>query len=111
VIDPTSVGLVSGSGSLNGASRTSLVSASAFDGSSYTTLAADKVKTGEAYTAAGTAYTGTYDGSDRFTSIPEAKVELGYAYKDNSTTNNKTGTLAASGSSNRSLNASLNWKG
>jgi hypothetical protein len=32
-----------------------------------------------------------------YTSIPEAKVELGYPYKDRSLTNNKTGLLSGSG--------------
>jgi hypothetical protein len=57
---------------------------------------------------AGDGGTGTYDGSDRWTDIAESKVELGYAYKANSTTNNKTGTLAASeGVTNVMANAVL----
>lgn len=41
----------------------------------------------------GVADTGTYDGSDRHTDPGESNVRLGTAYKSNSATNNKTGTL------------------
>lgn len=130
----TSVGLVSGSGSLNGASRTSLVDVSSFNGSSYTDPGVANVLSTASYTYAGVSNTGTYvvasaanvktgvtfgvssgstgtyDGSDRWTDPGEANVAEGVSYKANSTTNNKTGTLTA-GSANRSLNQSLNWKG
>lgn len=91
-VDPTSVALVGGTGSLNGAARTNLVDAAAFDGSTYTDPGAAQVKTGTGYTFAGAANTGTYDGSDRWTDPTEAAVQTGVAYKANSTTNNKTGT-------------------
>ena len=42
---------------------------------------------------AGDGGTGTYDGSDRWTDPGEANVRLATAYKANSLTNNKTGTL------------------
>jgi hypothetical protein len=77
------------------AGRTDFIAGAAFDGLDYTTLTVDKVKTGEAYNAAGVAYTGTYDGSDRWTDIAASKVELAYDYKANSTVNNRTGTLSA----------------
>jgi hypothetical protein len=93
VIDPTSVALVSGTGSLNGASRTSLVDVASSDGSSYTDPGVANVKTGTAYTYAGASQTGTYDGSDRWTDPGESVVVSGVAYKANSTTNNKTGTF------------------
>lgn len=96
VIDPTSVTLNSGTGSLNGASRTSLVSVSALDGSSYTDPGVANVKTGTGYTYAGASQTGTYDGSDRWTDPGEANVKTGTAYKANSTSNNKTGTYTGS---------------
>lgn len=63
------------------------------------------VKTSDATTKTGTAYgpasgnTGSYDGSDRWTDPGEANVKSGTAYKANSTTNNKTGTLVVGGSS------------
>lgn len=93
VIDPTSVGLVSGTGSLNGASRTSLVDVSSFDGASWTALTADKIKTGESQTQAGVAVNGTYTGSDRWSDPGVAHVRLSTAYKADSTTNNRTGTV------------------
>lgn len=120
VIDPTSVTLESGSGSLNGASRTSLVSVAAFDGQSNSAPAVGDVRNGTAYTVAGTGYTGTlvvptaanvktgvtfetgsgttgtYDGSDRWSDPTEACVKTGVAYKANSTSNNKTGTYTGS---------------
>ena len=61
VIDPTAVTLESGSGSLNGASRTSLVSATAFDGSTYTDPGIGNVRSGTGYTYAGSSLTGTLD--------------------------------------------------
>lgn len=56
--------------------------------------AVGNVKTGYAYDASDS-LTGTYDGSDRWTDPGEANVALGVAYKANSLTNNKTGTLEA----------------
>lgn len=94
-IDPTSVTLESGTGSLNGASRTSLVSVSALNGGSYTDPGESSVKTGTSYTHAGVAKTGTYDGSDRWTDPGESNVKTGVSYKANSTSNNKTGTYSA----------------
>lgn len=54
------------------------------------------VKTG----VAGDGGTGTYDGSDRWTDAGEANVRSGTAYKANSTSNNKTGTLAVPSAGN-----------
>lgn len=59
IIDPTSVALVGGTGSLNGASRSALVDVSAFDGQSNSAPAIEDVRNGEAYTVAGVGYTGT----------------------------------------------------
>ncbi len=97
IIDFTAnVALESGNGLLNGASRTSYVSVSALDGQSWTTLAGDKIKTGESQTQAGVAVSGTYTGSDRWSDPGESNVALGVGYKADSTTNNKTGSLVAS---------------
>lgn len=95
VIDPTSVTLVSGSGSLNGASRTSLVSVSNVEAGSFTAVAAGDLKTGVSATQAGVTVNGTYDGSDRHSDPGIANVADGVSYKSNSTTNNRTGTLVA----------------
>jgi hypothetical protein len=94
IIDFTSnVTLTSGSGLLNGNSRTAFVNVSSLDGQSWTTLSADKIKTGEVQTQAGASVTGTYTGSDRWTDPGESNVRSGTAYKAHSTSNNKTGTL------------------
>lgn len=58
VIDPTSVALVSGSGAL-GTSRASFVNVVAFDALDWTTLSADKIKSGQTQTQNGTVVTGT----------------------------------------------------
>lgn len=58
-INPTSVTLVSGTGSLNGASRTSLVNVSALDASVWTALAASHIESGQTQTQAGVVVTGT----------------------------------------------------
>ncbi len=55
VIDPTSVALVSGNGSLNGASRTSLVNVAAVNGSAWDVITAAQIKTGITQTQAGIA--------------------------------------------------------
>lgn len=60
VIDPTSVTLTTGTGSLNGASRTALVEVSALNGGSYTDPTEANVKINETYTFAGVLKTGTY---------------------------------------------------
>ncbi len=52
--------LDTGSGSLNGASRTSQITAASFDGSLWTSLAANKIKLAETQTQAGVLVTGTY---------------------------------------------------
>ncbi|HLB42004.1 MAG TPA: LamG-like jellyroll fold domain-containing protein, partial [Gammaproteobacteria bacterium] len=60
VIDPTSVTLNSGTGSLNGAARTSLVSVSSLDGSIYSNPGLTNVRNATGYTYAGVSITGTY---------------------------------------------------
>lgn len=117
LVGGTSVTLTSGSGTLNGSSRTAFVDAAAFDGSSstdpgvanvlstasytirgnaltgtYVAAATGNVKTGVTYGAA-SALTGTYDGSDRWTDPGDSNVRLATAYKANSTSNNKTGRV------------------
>ncbi len=64
VIDPTAVALVSGTGSLNGASRTSLVDAAAVDASVWTALAASKIQNAQTQTQAGIVVTGTLVSTD-----------------------------------------------
>lgn len=93
VIDPTSVTLTSGTGSLNGASRAAFVEVSSFNGLSYSDPGEASVKTGTGYTYAGLAKTGTYTGSDRWTDPGVSNVRNGTAYKADSLTNNRTGTL------------------
>jgi hypothetical protein len=61
VIDPTAVALNSGTGSLNGSSRASLVSVSSFDGLAATDPGIANVRSGTGYTIAGSALTGTLD--------------------------------------------------
>ena len=58
-IDPTAVTLDSGTGSLNGASRSSPIASTAFDGTSYTDPGIANVRSGTSYTYAGTSQTGT----------------------------------------------------
>lgn len=60
--------------------------------------ATTNVKTGVSFyiPSSFSAQSGTYDGSDRWSDPGEANVRLGTAYKANSTSNNKTGTLAGS---------------
>lgn len=94
ISDPTSVTLTSGTGSLNGNSRTAFVDVTALDGLSYSFPTAAQIKTGVSYTNAGTAGTGTYDGSDRWSDPGITNVRSGTAYKANSTINNMTGTCA-----------------
>jgi hypothetical protein len=88
-VDPTGTGL-----NLNGATRSSYVTSTAFNGDSYTDPGVAAVKTGTSYTYAGTAQSGTYDGSDRWTDPGIANVRSGTAYKANSISNNRTGTAA-----------------
>lgn len=96
-------------------SRSTWISSSAFDGSSYSDPGIANVRSGTAYTYAGSSQTGTlatpslsnvktgvagdggvgtYDGSDRWTDPGESNVREGTAYKANSTTNNRLGTLS-----------------
>ncbi len=112
--DPTNIGLTSGTGSLNGSSRTAFVNCAAFNGATYTDPGITNIRNGTAYTFAGASETGslivpslantktgvagdggngTYDGSDRWTDAGQANVRNGTAYKANSTSNNKTGSL------------------
>lgn len=60
VITPSSVALTSGTGSLNGASRSAFVEAAAFDGLAYTDPGQANVLSGVQYTFAGNARTGSY---------------------------------------------------
>lgn len=62
----------------------------------YVVTATGNVKTGITFGAA-SALTGTYTGSDRWTDPGEANVKSGTAYKADSTTNNKLGTLVTGG--------------
>ncbi len=107
VITPSSVALVGGTGSLNGASRTALVDATSFEGESWSTLSADKIKTGESQTQAGLSVTGTYDGSDRWSDPGESNVRSLTAYKANNTSNNKTGTCAVPSAANTKVGVSV----
>ncbi len=59
ITDPTTISLDSGSGSLNGASRSSLVAATNVDGSVWTALAANKILTGNSQTQAGVVVNGS----------------------------------------------------
>lgn len=59
-IDPTAVTLESGSGSLNGTARTSLVNVSAFDGQLSSNPGATNVNLNTTYAIAGVNYTGSY---------------------------------------------------
>lgn len=129
VITPSSVTLTGGSGSLNGASRTQFVDATAFDGSLNTSAGAANIRSGNTteviagVTTTGTMVaaaaattktgvtaddgTGTYDGSDRWTDPGEANVRSGTAYKANSTSNNKTGTCAVPTAANTKTGVSV----
>lgn len=60
IIDPTSVALTGGTGSLNGAPRTQYVNASSLEGLSYTDPGIANVKSGVSYTYGGASQTGTY---------------------------------------------------
>jgi len=93
-VNPASVALVSGTGSLNGSSRTSLVDCSLFEGSSYSDPGLANVKTGTTYIFAGSTITGTYTGSDRWSDPGLANVKTGTTYLVNSVTT--TGTYVAS---------------
>lgn len=88
VIDPTSVTLTSGSGSLNGVSRTAFVDVAAFDGQSNSAPAQNTVKNGTSYTVGGTAYTGTLVSTDPGI----ANVRSGTSYTIESAS--RTGTCA-----------------
>lgn len=60
VIDPTAVALVSGTGALDGAARTSLVAGTAFEGGAQSDPGIANVKSGTGYTINGVSLTGTY---------------------------------------------------
>lgn len=91
VIDPTSFG-----------ARTDFIPVPAdnYSGYTYTSLAASEVKTGTAYGPGPGTLTGTYTGSDRWTDPGVANVRSGTAYKADSTSNNRTGTMAVPAASN-----------
>lgn len=59
IIDPTSVTLTSGTGSLNGVLRTAFVNVASFNGLNYSDPGSTNVKYGTSYNYAGTAYTGS----------------------------------------------------
>lgn len=63
IVDPTSVLLTSGTGSLNGASRSAFVDVAALDGLAWTALAAKNIRAGVSQTQAGVAVNGTLTGS------------------------------------------------
>lgn len=112
---PTNITLVSGAGgTLNGASRTSLVDCISIDKSTWTTLAAGNIRLSSTQTQAGATVTGTlaspalsdvkigvagdggtgtYDGTDRHTHAAASDLRLGVQEKNNSTSLNLTGTL------------------
>jgi hypothetical protein len=92
-VDPTNMLLTTGLGALSGSTRTAFLDVPAFDGALYSVPADDKIKIGEAVTRAGVASVGTYDGNDRYTDPGVDNTRLGTAYKFNSTTNNRTGTV------------------
>jgi hypothetical protein len=81
VIDPTAVDLVSGVGSLNGASRTSLVNVPIFDGQDWTAITHDQIKTGVTQTQAGVPVLGTYTGADRWSDPGIGNVIEGVSYE------------------------------
>ncbi|OPZ92910.1 MAG: hypothetical protein BWY72_02497 [Bacteroidetes bacterium ADurb.Bin416] len=60
---------------------------------------------------AGDGGTGTYDGSDRWTDPGEGNVRLSTAYKANSTSNNKTGTVVVPTAGNTKIGASTDVSG
>jgi hypothetical protein len=114
IADPTAVALTSGTGSLNGVSRTAFMDVASFDGLSSTDPGIANVRNATAYVingvdktgslvvpslantktgVAGDGGVGTYDGSDRWSDPLVANVRLGTTYKANSTSNNKTGLL------------------
>lgn len=117
VIDPTSVALTSGTGSLNGVSRTAFVDVAAFDALNSVGAGASNIRSGvsetiNGVTSVGTMIaaaaattkigvsaddgTGTYDGSERYTDFGNSNIRSGQSGKYNSATNNRTGTVVAS---------------
>lgn len=88
VIDPTSVALTSGTGSLNGASRTAFVDVASFDGDAYSDPGATNVKSAIGYTYAGTSYTGSY----LWSTVAASDIRLNTSYIANGVT--ITGSLA-----------------
>ena len=102
VIDPTSVTLDSGSGSLNGASRTSPVTVSSFDGNSYSDPGAANVLTGTSYIFAGVTQTGSYSVAT-YTDPGAGNVRSGTSYIYNNITT--TGTLNVPSSSSAASGA------
>lgn len=111
IIDPTASGL-----NLSGSGRTSFVTSTAFDGTS-TNPGISNVRLATNYTITGTKYTGTlvvpalsdtkigvagdggtgtYDGSERYTDLDQSQVQDTIAFRYNSLTNNRVGTLLVS---------------
>lgn len=62
-------------------------------GGTYSDPGSGNVKIGVGYIFNNVAFTGTYDGSDRWSDVGIAHVEQGFAYRANSTSVNRTGTL------------------
>lgn len=109
--------LNSGSALLNGSARSSYITTTAFDGSTYTdpgvanvlstasytfagvaktptyvVASTSNVKTGVTF-GAGSSQTGTYTGSDRWSDPGQDNVLNGVNYKADSTSNNRAGTV------------------
>lgn len=111
VIDPTSVTLTGGTGSLQGAARTEFVDVTSFNGLNYTDPGIASVKTGTNYIFAGSTLTGTYTGSDRWSDPGASNVISGVNYLVDAVTT--TGSFVATdpGVSNVRLGTSYVYAG
>lgn len=78
VIDPTSVALTSGTGSLNGASRAAFVDVASFDGTSSTDPGIANVVSPTGYTINGVSLTGSYTANSTDPGIGNVKINTGY---------------------------------
>ncbi len=102
VIDPTSVLLTSGLGSLNGASRTAFVDVAAFDGTYDLDPGAANVTSGTSYVIDGVTMTGSY-AVPNYTDPGIANVRLSTSYVFNNST--LVGTLSVPSSDSASVGA------